>query len=371
MRASVIIASLNEGERLWKTVQSCLESTAGLECEVVVADDASTDRSTDELRRRFPQVPVLSRKRRHGVAPTRRLGARFASGGVLIFLDGHCKPEPGAIEQLVKDVERLDGRAIVSPRIAVLNEHTWQNHLEQGTGHGFHLDLETLDRRWLRLEEMRPHAGETDRRLYESPALVGCCAALSAELYRALGGFDPGMRMWGAEDIDLGLKAWLCGSSVLHDPAPVVGHRFRTEFDNFPVAVEHVLANELRLARKHFGDAVWLDWVERCRARQSEVDWPEVWALFERGHASLRREGAVLRARRIHDEFCTPIGSASGGRAGWPAGNRTTAGRMPCRLSCRLCSKSTRTNRAVARSSAMPASSKPSAATEPAGSRCS
>ena len=51
MRASVVLASHNEGELLWKTVRSCLDTTEGLDCEVIVADDASDDNSLELLRR--------------------------------------------------------------------------------------------------------------------------------------------------------------------------------------------------------------------------------------------------------------------------------------------------------------------------------
>jgi hypothetical protein len=40
MRISVVVASHNEGELLWKTVRSCLEAVEGLDAEVLVADDA-------------------------------------------------------------------------------------------------------------------------------------------------------------------------------------------------------------------------------------------------------------------------------------------------------------------------------------------
>jgi glycosyltransferase involved in cell wall biosynthesis len=56
MRASILIGTHNEGDRLWRTVESILESDDGLDSELIVADDASTDGSIGELKRRFPRV---------------------------------------------------------------------------------------------------------------------------------------------------------------------------------------------------------------------------------------------------------------------------------------------------------------------------
>jgi GT2 family glycosyltransferase len=284
-------------------VQSCLETREQLDCDVVVADDASSDGSVEELRRRFPEVQVVAHAERQGVSPTRDLAARTSPGDVLVFLDSHCKPEPGAIARLVADVEELDGQAVVTPRVAMLDCQHWRNDLSRA-GNGSRMDLERFDYcGFLRAERMRLYWGPTSHRFYESPALLGCCLAVSRTLYEKLWGFDPGMRVWGVEDLDFGLKAWLLGHPVLHDAVPVVGHHFRTSFDNYPVPGGHVVANQLRMARKHFSDPVWDEWVQRGCARQPVSLWESAWQIFEQGRASVERERGYLLTHRRRDEF--------------------------------------------------------------------
>jgi len=147
MRASIVIATHNEGDCLCRTVRSCLESIGDLECEIVVADDASDDGSLDELWRRFPEVRIVNHPERRGVAPTKDLGARYACGDVLVFLDAHCNPEPAAIARLVADVEQLRGQAAVAPRIAVLDAERWENS-KTTCGNGYVLELETFKEHW-------------------------------------------------------------------------------------------------------------------------------------------------------------------------------------------------------------------------------
>ena len=155
MTATIIIVSLNEGERLWKTVRSCLETTAGLNYEVLVADDSSDDGSLQELQDYCGEVRVVSHEERRGVASTKDLGARRASGDVLIFLDGHCKPESGALSRLVADVEELDGRAVVTPAVPALDTETWENRRD-AVGYGFAIELEGFTCRWADRSTMRP-----------------------------------------------------------------------------------------------------------------------------------------------------------------------------------------------------------------------
>ncbi|HQU44195.1 MAG TPA: glycosyltransferase [Pirellulales bacterium] len=192
MRASIVVASHQEGERLWRTIESCLETTVGLDREVIVADDASFDGSVEEATRRFPQVRVFRHEERLGASPTKALGARHARGDTLVFLDGHCKPECGAIERLIDDVEQVKGRAIVTPAIPALDVPSWKN-AESQIGHGYFLDLEEFHCGWLPLGELHG-AWRGPRKFYESPALIGCALAVAHELYDKLGGFDPHMR---------------------------------------------------------------------------------------------------------------------------------------------------------------------------------
>ena len=309
MRCSFVLAAHNEGSLLWRTLESCVQTSLGLQFEIVVADDASWDGSVDETKKRFPEIRVVRHDERKGASPTKDLGARHARGEVLVFLDSHTKPEEGALQRLVEDVEFLKGTSIVTPAIGRLDPERWRTIDKEHLGHGYTIDLETLDTRWLPLGELREQP-QRNRKFYETPALIGCAFAIHRDLYEDLRGFDPHMLSWGAEDLDLGLKSWLMGHPVLHDPEAVVGHRFQSKFENFHVPVEQLVANQLRLARKNLTDSVWSEWVDRCRGRypgklddHPEGLWARAWKLFAELRASVENERSYLFARRVHDEF--------------------------------------------------------------------
>ena len=308
MRLSIIVAAHNEGEALAKTVQSCIETCAGLDHEIVVADDASWDGSVDELERRFPRLRVVRNLERLGPSPTKDRGARAAAGEILIFLDGHTKPEPGALRRMAEDVQRLQGRAVVAPTVVALDVDRWRN-AAVASGHGYRVDLEAFRSTWLPLAALRV-VQEGPRKFYESPAAIGCALAVTRELYETLWGFDPEMRSWGVEDVDFGLKCWLMGHPILHDPEAVVGHRFQRSFDHYHVAPEHLLANQIRLARKNFTHSAWETWVERRREQHAEALpehpeglWAHAWQVFESRRGSVEEERSYLMARRVRDEF--------------------------------------------------------------------
>jgi glycosyltransferase involved in cell wall biosynthesis len=295
MRASIVIASHNEGDLLWRTIRSCQESIRDLDYEVVVADDASTDGSLESLRRRCPEARIVAHSRRLGCSAAKDTGARSAIGDVIVFLDGHCKPEKWAVVRLVNDVEDSFGQAIFTPRVAALDCARWKNS-KRFVGFGYRISLLTFASAWVPAKKMRWRGA-----YLESPSLVGCCVAISRKLYLKLRGFDPHMHEWGVEDVDLGLKAWLMGSAILNNPHAVIGHRFRDGFTNFTVATESVLANQLRSARKSFQEGTWRDWLRRFRARHPRR-WGAAWKLFESGRRTVEQERDYLLRARMHDE---------------------------------------------------------------------
>jgi len=187
----------------------------------------------------------------------------------------------------------------VSPSIANLDVARWENVPNQ-VGHGFAVALETFELSWLTLEAMPLQAGT---RFRAQPTFMGCVVAVSRGLYDRLWGFDTGMLVYGTEDVDLGVRAWLMGHPVLHDPEPVVGHRFRQNGGGQGVPWKHFLSNHLRMARKIFSDPVWFDWLDRYSVRQPAALWEEGWQQYLAGNESVERERAYLVANRCHDEF--------------------------------------------------------------------
>jgi glycosyltransferase involved in cell wall biosynthesis len=255
-----------------------------LDYEIVVADDASEDDCVAQLNEHFPDISVYGSAQRYGPSPTKDRGAQQATGDVLVFLDAHCKPEMGAIGQLVNDVRELNGQAIVTPTIGCLNPETWINDLTI-PGQGYLVELDGVTWRWIPTDLMRPQG-----RFFESPSLIGCCVAMSKWLYEKLWGFDRNMYMWGVEDVDFGVKSWLLGHPVLYDPVPIIGHRFQKSF-KYTAPIGHFIANQLRMVYKIVPPKLWGEWLVQFRRRQRPEPWHRGWDIFtiHRGTAEVER----------------------------------------------------------------------------------
>lgn len=102
---SLIIPAHDEERLIGRTVRNlrAAGAEAGLEFEVVVADDASSDRTGPVAEEAGARVV---RHERRQIAATRNLGARAAKGELLIFVDADTWPSGIALRQVVEAIEK-------------------------------------------------------------------------------------------------------------------------------------------------------------------------------------------------------------------------------------------------------------------------
>ncbi len=84
MKLSFVIPAWNEEELLGATIKSIQQSAKEFEYEIIVADDASDDR-TAEIAAELGSIVVRCDNRQIGL--TRNDGAAVATGDLLIFVD--------------------------------------------------------------------------------------------------------------------------------------------------------------------------------------------------------------------------------------------------------------------------------------------
>ncbi|WP_347403663.1 glycosyltransferase [Solwaraspora sp. WMMD792] len=134
---SVVIPAYNSE----RTLHACLSAVYGQThppVEVIVIDDASTDR-TREIARRFPvrllQTPVNS-----GPAAARNRGIKASTGDVIFFVDADCAPTPTAVATALRimadepDIDCVHGVYLTEPlyddgpveAYRLLHAHYWR-----------------------------------------------------------------------------------------------------------------------------------------------------------------------------------------------------------------------------------------------------
>lgn len=102
MKVSIVIPARNEEERISSVLQT-LQSQTYPDVEVIVVDNASTDR-TSEIAHGFPNVKVVYEPR-PGLLYARERGRIEASGDVIANIDADCLPAEDWVERGVSILE--------------------------------------------------------------------------------------------------------------------------------------------------------------------------------------------------------------------------------------------------------------------------
>lgn len=100
---SFVIPAHNEAPLIGATVRALHEAAAGLEHEVIVSDDGSTD-GTGEMAQR-EGAKVVRIESRH-IAAARNAGAKASRGEMLVFVDADTIVPRESVRQAVRAIER-------------------------------------------------------------------------------------------------------------------------------------------------------------------------------------------------------------------------------------------------------------------------
>ncbi|XP_046875454.1 polypeptide N-acetylgalactosaminyltransferase 15-like [Hypomesus transpacificus] len=258
--ASVVICFHDEAwSTLLRTVHSVLDTASKKHLrEVLLVDDFSQQgylkSVLSEYVSHLERVRLIRSMRRLGVAGCRTLGAARALGEILVFMDSHCECHRGWLEPLL---ERLaeDRTRVVSPIMDVINWQTFGYNATQWPVRGV-FDWK-LDFHWE--HNRKPERGQQDSteespiQPVRSPVLGGGVLTIDRHFFQSVEGYDPGMLLWGAEQIELSIRVWSCGGSMEVVPCSRVAHLERHHLP-YPFPDQDILQrNKVRIAD------TWLD----------------------------------------------------------------------------------------------------------------
>jgi glycosyltransferase involved in cell wall biosynthesis len=201
---SVVIPAHNAGATIGPALQA-LESSSVRPCEIIVVDDASSDRSLERLTN--PDIKIIRTGVRSGPARARNVGAREASGDILFFLDADVcvhRDTLGRVEESFTDAS-LD--ALIG---------SYDDEPESGDFLSQYRNL------------MHCFVHQTSRS--EASTFWSGCGAIRKATFDNYSGFDETYRRPAIEDIELGYRLIRDGRRIILDRDVQVKHLKRWSF---------------------------------------------------------------------------------------------------------------------------------------------
>jgi glycosyltransferase involved in cell wall biosynthesis/GT2 family glycosyltransferase len=209
---SVVIPSFNGRELLSKNLPPLLAALArgGSPSEVILADDGSTDGSSEWLREEFPQVRVVRSDRREGFQRAVSRGLEAARYGLVYFLNSDVSVRSGFLEPLLCHFE--------DPRTFAVSSREIARGVGEDAGDRFPTVRFRLGFWWHRYSEIGPRLMRAVPVFFVS---MGHGLFRKRMLYE-LGFLDSRFEPFYFEDQDICFRAWRRGWRCLYEPASVV-----------------------------------------------------------------------------------------------------------------------------------------------------
>ena len=117
MTLSIVIVNFNGGAHIANCLASLDAAPPATSHEIVVVDNASTDGSPDDVRRRWPQVKLVALEKNVGFSAGNNAGIRATTGDLILLLNNDTIVGPGALDRLIERLQAHGDAAVAGPRL--------------------------------------------------------------------------------------------------------------------------------------------------------------------------------------------------------------------------------------------------------------
>ena len=213
MKISVIVTNWNGFSLLKKNLETVIKLSPEAS-EIIVADDASQDKSCDfvkELQKKYPQLKLIARTKNFGFGHNSNDAVDQTKGDLIVLLNSDILPHPNYIKNTLK---HFDNKDVFGVGFAEL-------------GH------ENYARIFWKSGYLQHEPGTDIKKTHISAWISGGSSIVRKDLFQKLGGFDAVYTPFYSEDLDLGYRAWKSGYTLLWEPKSVVEHNHESTMSKF------------------------------------------------------------------------------------------------------------------------------------------
>ncbi len=254
MKTAVVILNWNTRDYLRKFLPGLIASTEGLDAEVIVADNASTDGSPEMLAAEFPDVRRISLDRNYGFTGGYNRALAQVEADYYVLINSDIEVPQGWLKPLTDWMDTHPHCGACGPKLL---SYDHRDRFEYAGAAGGLLDRYGYPFcRGRILQKVEKDEGQ-----YDTPEDVfwvsGACLLVRSKLWKKLGGLDD--RFFAhMEEIDLCWRMQLSGYTVTVVPESFVYHigggtlpnespfKLRLNFRNNLLLLENNLAKTFR-----------------------------------------------------------------------------------------------------------------------------
>lgn len=224
MDLSVCICTLDNRDFLERCLKSLISALQGLDSEVIVVDNGSSDGTGELLASQFPQVKVISNAVNRGVAPARNQALAAGTGRFLLLLDADT-------ELVDFDMRGLLAYMDLHPDVGLLGvRQTTFDDAPYISARTFPRPRDILLRRLSFLRSVRGSAAYQSHHVtsrggepIDVDYVIGAFQLIPRIMWERVGPLDEGM-FYGFEDADYCARLKKAGARVVYHRAFSIRH---------------------------------------------------------------------------------------------------------------------------------------------------
>jgi len=208
---SIVILNYNAGQLLDECIQS-IYKTEKVDFEIILVDNASTDKSYKVYVQKFPDVKLIENEKNLGYCEGNNVGIRVTKGEFVVVLNPDTVVNPNWLYELIHAYKK-NGEGIYQPKILATTDH----------------DMLLSSGQFIQLFGFGYSRGKGETHVEGSNNIEkigyasGTCIFTSKKIIEKLNLFDPFLFAYH-DDLDLCWRASMLGINSFYVPASVIFH---------------------------------------------------------------------------------------------------------------------------------------------------
>ena len=219
-KVAVVILGWNGRKFLEQFLPSVVQHTSPELCEIIVADNLSTDDSVQFVQKNYPTVRIIQNTRNGGYAGGYNDALKQVNTEYYVLLNQDIEVTPNWVENVIAEMERDEKIAAAQPK---LRDYYRREYFEYAGGSGGYLDRNSYAYCRGRIF----HTIEKDEGQYDDVKDIfwatGACLFVRSDAYWKAGALDEDF-FAHQEEIDLCWRMKNMGYRVICAPSSVVYH---------------------------------------------------------------------------------------------------------------------------------------------------
>ena len=219
-KVAVVILSWNGKKFLEDFLPSVVQNTSPQLCEIIVADNCSTDDSVQFVKTNYPNIRVIQNTRNGGYAGGYNDALKQVDAKYYVLLNQDIEVTENWVERVVEEMERDENIAAAQPK---LRDYYKRDHFEYAGASGGYLDRNSYAFcRGRIFNTLEKDEGQYDD-VKEIFWATGACLFVRSDAYWKAGALDEDF-FAHQEEIDLCWRMKNMGYKIIVVPSSIIYH---------------------------------------------------------------------------------------------------------------------------------------------------